>query len=249
MRKRSVRIPLVFAVLSIGVLVGCSSPERELRKAKAAGTVEALDAFLARHPEGPLAEQAKDAKEQLVFDAAKAVDTVAAYQDFLKRFPSGKLTGAAQAAIEDLHFKDAQAAGTIQAYEKFLREHPQGAKVKLVSQALDRLLPAGTMMPFVNVTDTNSASCTIFSTVSILHRSDALNVESLSTVAPTGTMNCSGTTWTAGVEVERIEQRDPNHLVLRLKLYSAPEYTGCRGPCTVRFSVMGQELAATAVYK
>ncbi|MBN2369507.1 MAG: hypothetical protein JXO72_03390 [Vicinamibacteria bacterium] len=248
MRKGSIRSSLVIAVLAAGVLGGCSSPERELRKAKAAGTIEALDAFLARHPEGPLSEQAKDAKEQIVFDGAKAIDTVAAYQDFLKRYPSGKLTGAAQSAIEELHFKDAQTADTVQAYESFMSMHPQSSRAKLVNQALDRLLPIGTVMARAAVTNTDSASCTIFSTVTILHRSDALNVESLSTVAP-GMMNCSGTTWPAGVEVEKVEQRDPNHLVLHLKFYSAPEYTGCRGTCMVRFSAMGQEHMVTALYR
>ena len=61
MTRLSRRITLGVATLAAGILLCCSSPEKELRKAREAGTTEALDAFLAKHPDGPLAEQARDA--------------------------------------------------------------------------------------------------------------------------------------------------------------------------------------------
>jgi hypothetical protein len=249
MKRASAPITLVVALLAAGAFFACSSPERELRKAKAAGTVEALDAFLAKHPDGPLAEQAKDAKEQLVFGAAKTANTIAAYEDFLKRYPSGKLAGNARAAIEELHFKVAQTGGTIEAYETFLRQHPQGDLAKKAGQALDGLLPGNGIFASAEVLSTEPDRCTVRSAVRILHRSGTLNADTPPTVAP-GVMNCAGMVGTSGVEIEKTELVDPNHTVVHLKSFSTAGWGTCGGgTCTVRFSVMGQEHVVSATYK
>jgi outer membrane murein-binding lipoprotein Lpp len=248
MRSRSARISLVIVILATGVLSGCSSPEKELRKAKAAGTVEALDAFIARHPEGALAEEAKDAKERIFFDAAKRANTLEAYDDFMKRYPQGKLRGAAQAAIEEFHFEVANRAGTIEAYEEFLHRFPKSAMVKKASLALDGLLPSGTLLASVKFTSADSESCTIFATVTILHRSDASNVD-VPTASPPGTMNCSGTIGPARIEVDSVVRRDPNHTLMQLKSVSTAGWGGCRGMCTVRFDLIGQEQVVTAMFQ
>jgi hypothetical protein len=247
MRRASARIPLVMAILAASALLACSSPEKELRKAKAAGTVEALDAFLARHPDGPLAEQAKDAKEQLFLDAAKTTSTQAAFSDFLKRYPNGKLAGAARAAIEALDFKDVQAAGTIEAYDGFVRLHPQSAFAKKATEALDRLLPGG-LYATVEVASTDPNRCTVFATVTILHKTGALTPEAPPAVEP-GTMLCGSEVGKSGVEIVKVEPRDANHTLLHVKTFSTSGWSECRGTCTARFFVQGQEQVVTAVYK
>jgi hypothetical protein len=249
MGRRSARISLVIAVLAAGALLACSSPERELRKAKAAGTVEALDAFLAQHPEGPLAEQAKDAKEQLFFDRAKSVGTVAAYEDFMKKHPQGKLIAAAQSAIEELHFKEAEAAGTIEAYEAFLAKHSQGPLARRVGQALDRLLPSAAVVGYAEVVSTDPNRCTVVSSVMIIHKSGALPPGNPPEVTP-GMMNCAGTVGASGIEVEKVTARDPNHTIMQVRTHSEAGWAECRigGTCTVRFSVLGQERVVTATW-
>jgi hypothetical protein len=241
MKRVSARLSLVVAVLAAGVLLSCSSPEKELSKAKAAGTLAALDEFLAKHPDGPLAEQAKDAKEQLVFSGVKAANTIAGYEDFLKRNPNGKLVGAARAAIEELHFREAETTGTIEAYDRFVNMHPKGAFATKAGQALDRLLPGG-------VYATEPDRCTAHTTVTVLHKVGALPLDPPPSVEP-GTMVCGPEVGKSGVEVEKVESRDPNHTLVRVKVFSASGWGGCRGICTARFSIQGQEQVITAVYQ
>jgi hypothetical protein len=247
MKRGSARIGcLVVAVLAAGVIVSCSSPERELRKAKAAGDEAALDAFLARHPEGPLAEQAKDAKEQLAFDAAKTANTALAYEGFLKRYPSRKLAPAARSAIEALELKEAQDKGTIAAYETFLYRHPKSAFAEQVGQALDRLLPSG-VSATVGVPVTDSASCSASFAVTLRHKSGTLGTE-VPEVKP-GVMDCAGTVGSTGVEVLRVERPDPNHTILFLRSFNTAGWGGCHGTCRTTVSILGTEQAAFAIYK
>jgi hypothetical protein len=237
---------LVAALTS--ALLACSSPEKELRKAQAAGTVEALDSFLARHPSGPLADQARGSKETLLFERAKAAHTVAAYEEFLRAYPQGAHAGAASAGIEELHFAEAQAGGTIEAYEGFLRQHPQGALREKVREALDRLLPAAALVLSSEVVSTDPFRCAVRSKVVILHRSGVTGPDAPPSVEP-GMMNCMGTIGKSGIEVEQVAAQDANHTVVNVRSWSESGWAECRGTCTLRFSVMGQERVVSATYK
>jgi hypothetical protein len=246
MQPRS-RMSLVVAVLAAGVMLACSSPEKDLRKAKEAGTIQALDEFLAKNPQGPLAEQARDAKEELIFKGFKTTNTVAGYEDFLKRYPNGKLATAARAAIEELHFKEAETAGTIEAYDRFVNQHPKGALAAKAGQALDRLLPGG-VYATVAVTSTEPQRCTIHTLVTILHKTGAVSVDPPPALEPS-TMLCGPEVGKTAVAIEKIEQRDPNHMLVNVKLASGSGWSECRGTCTARFIILGQEQVVTGVYK
>jgi hypothetical protein len=241
------RLSVVVAVLAAGAMFACSSPEKELRKAKEAGTVQALDAFLAKHPEGPLAEQAKDAKEELIFKGVKNVNTLASYEGFLKLYPNGKLASAALAAIEELHFREAEAAGNIEAYDRFLNQYPKGAFAAKASQALERLLPGG-VYATVEVNSTEPERCTIHTTVTILHKTGAVTLDPPPSVEP-DTMVCGPEVGKTAVAIEKIERRDPNHTLVGVKVSSASGCSECRGTCTARFLILGQEQVVTGVYK
>ncbi len=245
---RKALAPVSCAVAAIALLVACSSPERELRKAKEAGTVEALDAFLAKYPGSPLAQEANDAKEKIFFDRAKATDTVVAYEEFLKRYPNGRLLGEARAGIERQHFIVAQRIGTIDAYEQFLRKFPQGVMAKDAGRALEGLLPSGAVVASAETTATDSATCTIFATVTMLHRAGAFDASAPPAVS-SGMMNCAGTVGASAAELVGVAPRDPNHTLVKLKIASTAGWGGCRGSCTVRFSVSGQEYVVTALYQ
>jgi hypothetical protein len=248
MKRRSTRIALGLAVLAAGIMLSCSSPEKELRKAKEAGTIAALDAFLAKYPEGPLAEQARDAKEQIVFDAAKAKNTKAAYDEFLKTYPSGKLAQAARTAIEELQFAVVEKTGTIEAYEEFMRSHPQSPLAKKASQALDGLLPAEPVLRTIDVASLDSSLCAAVSAVTYIHRSGTFPVEPPPEVTP-GTMSCSSLTGATSAMLERTLQLDPNHTVLQVRSASTAGWGGCRSQCTIRFAVLGREIASNVTYQ
>jgi hypothetical protein len=238
MKPRS-GIAVLIAVLVASAMLACSSPEKELRQAKEAGTLQALDAFLAKHPEGPLAEQARDAKEELIFKGVKAVNTVAGYEDFLKRYPNGKLVNAARGAIEELHFKEAETLGTIEAYDRFLNQHPKGALAAKASQVLERLLPGG-VYATIEVASTEPERCTIHTVVTILHKAGAVSVDPPPSVEPS-TMVCGPEVGKSAVAIEKIERRDPNHTLVNVKVASGSGWSECRGTCTARFIVLGQE--------
>lgn len=247
MHMHPARLSVVVTIFAAGAMLACSSPEKQLRKAKDAGTVEALDAFLAKHPEGPLADQAKDAKEELIFKGVKNGNTVAGYEDFLKRYPNGKLAGMALAAIEELHFRDAEVSGTIEAYDRFLNQHPKGAFAAKASQALERLLPGG-VYATVEVNSTEPERCTIHTTVTILHKTGAVTLDPPPSVEP-DTMVCGPEVGKTAVAIEKIERRDPNHTLVGVKVSSASGWSECRGTCTARFLILGQEQVVTGVYK
>jgi hypothetical protein len=246
MKPRS-GVPFVIAAFAVSAMLACSSPERELRKAKEAGTLQALDAFLAKHPEGALAEQARDAKEELAFKGVKTANTVAGYEDFLKRYPSGKLVSAANAAIEELHFKEAEVGGTIEAYDRFLNQHPKGAFAAKAGQVLERLLPGG-VYATVEVASTEPERCTIHTIVTILHKAGAVSVDPPPSVEPS-TMVCGPEVGKSAGTIEKLERRDPNHTIVNVKLASASGWSECRGTCTARFFILGQEQVVTGVYK
>jgi hypothetical protein len=248
MKRRSTSITLSLAVLAAGIMLSCSSPEKELRKAKDAGTVAALDAFLAKHPDGPLAEQAKDAKEQLVFDAAKAKSTRVAYDEFLKAYPNGKLAPAARTAIEELQFAAVQKTGTIEAFEEFMRLHPQSPLLKKASLALDGLLPADPVARAIDVVSLDSSLCGAVSAVTFIHRSGTFVVEPPPGFVP-GTMSCSSLTGGTSVQLEKTLQPDPNHTVLHVRSASTAGWGGCRSTCTIRYTVLGRELAVNVTYQ
>jgi hypothetical protein len=248
MTRRSTRIPFLVAILAAGVLLRCSSPEKELRQARAAGTIAALDAFLAKHPDGPLAEQAKDAKEQLVFDAAKAKNTLAAYDEFLKVYPSGKLAPAARAAAEELQFAAAQKTGTIEAYEEFMRSHRESPLVPRACQALDKLLPAEPVARAVDVVSKDSDACALVSAVTFIHRAGALSLDPPPEVTP-GIMTCSSLTGATSAQIEKTLQPDPNHTVFHVRSASTAGWGGCRSSCTVRYTLLSREVVTNVTYE
>ncbi|GAC1542510.1 MAG: hypothetical protein NVS3B10_06900 [Polyangiales bacterium] len=69
-------------------------PRAELHEAEHAGTVEAIDAFVAAHPGTAIADETADARRRALLDdlaRAKKVGTLFALQDFAKRHPDSKL--------------------------------------------------------------------------------------------------------------------------------------------------------------
>ncbi len=248
MTRTARTLATALVAVGVGLLIACSSPEKELQQAKAAGTTAALDAFLARHPQGPLADEARTAKEKIELDAAKAVGTEAAFEDFLKRHPQGPQADAARDAIEGIHFTVAQGLGTFEGYERFLARHPQGKKVAAARQAMDALLPEFPVVSNVDVVSTEAARCTVHSRVTILHRAGGFGSEPPPLVA--GTMNCGGMIGASSIELEQMIQDDPNRTTVLVKSASAAGWGECgSGTCSVRFTVLGQDRVVTARYQ
>ncbi|HEX6317189.1 MAG TPA: SPOR domain-containing protein [Gemmatimonadaceae bacterium] len=95
----------VTLAIALTVLSGCSREKIDWKSAEAADTVESYDHFLARHPEGELATQARariaQLNEERAWKRASAADTPEAYRQFLAQHENGKWAEEARIRIEN----------------------------------------------------------------------------------------------------------------------------------------------------
>jgi hypothetical protein len=98
-------LAVLAGVMAVAILSGCSREKLDWKSAEAADTVEAYDHFLARHPEGDLAAQARARVAQLNEDQdwkrATTTDSEQAYRQFLAQHESGKWAEEARIRIEN----------------------------------------------------------------------------------------------------------------------------------------------------
>jgi hypothetical protein len=90
----ALRAVAAIAVVWIALILGCSSERRDWRSAQAADTIESYGRFLASHPEGELAADARLRIAQLAeerdWKRAVETDTARGYERFLAQHPDGK---------------------------------------------------------------------------------------------------------------------------------------------------------------
>jgi cell division septation protein DedD len=105
MAIRTVSAAMAMSLVTVFLMAGCSRERQDWRSAEAADTSESYDHFIARHPDGPLAAQARARLAQLAEDhdwqRATTVDTAAAYRQFLAQHASGKFSEEARIRIEN----------------------------------------------------------------------------------------------------------------------------------------------------
>jgi cell division septation protein DedD len=92
-------------ILVVSLLTACSREKIDWKSAEAADTVESYDHFIERHPDSPLATQARTRVTQLNEDRdwkrASSTDTADAYRQFLTQHDSGKWAEEARIRIEN----------------------------------------------------------------------------------------------------------------------------------------------------
>lgn len=94
------------AAASILLLVSaCSRAQQDWRVAQQAGTAQAYDVFVARHPDSELAgvarERAAQLTERAVWQEATRANSVAAYRGYLARYPDGSWSQDARIRMEN----------------------------------------------------------------------------------------------------------------------------------------------------
>lgn len=99
------KVTAVLAGLAVVMLVaGCSREKIDWKSAEAADTLESYDRFIERHPDSPLADQARARVAQLAEDKdwkrATATDTAESYRQFLAQHANGKWAEEARIRIE-----------------------------------------------------------------------------------------------------------------------------------------------------
>jgi|GEM_PF-709362 len=105
-------------------------------RAKAADTPEAYGEYLAKHPNGANAAEARrlqtdglSDRERNAWEDARKENTIAAYETYLRRYPNGAFRAEADTRIVALRdaadWQRALQTNTIPAYEAYLNAHPQ----------------------------------------------------------------------------------------------------------------------------
>ncbi len=119
-------------VLILGILCGCGSPEKSWELAEREDTNQAYLAFLAKYPEGELADRARariiELKQQNAWERAEFRDRLDNYERFLERYPSGETAALARARIAQLQmeaaWETAQEEGSLESLQGFLDVYP-----------------------------------------------------------------------------------------------------------------------------
>jgi len=135
------------AILTVVVLLACSSSESDWKKADAQGTVAAYQAFLKDHPNNAHADQARDRihaleDEQAWADAQKT-NTLESFQTYLQNQPKGVHSAEAHDRIATLErsaaWRVAQASATPTVLQEFLQKYPQGPEADQARAQLQTL--------------------------------------------------------------------------------------------------------------
>ena len=95
--------PIAAASL-LALLTACSRTQQDWRVAQQAGTPQAYQVFVARHPDSELAGVARQRiaqlSEQAAWQQATRANTAAAYQDYLAKYPNGSWSQDARIRME-----------------------------------------------------------------------------------------------------------------------------------------------------
>jgi hypothetical protein len=129
MSKQSIRCVCLY--VGFGALVlslcACGGPEKaDWKHAATANTIASYSDFLAKYPQGRLAEQARTTLEHMEWLEAKQRRSVQDLRTFLAKYPKGQNSSSAAAMLEDLEWAGTAKVETVKAYEDFLGKYPNG---------------------------------------------------------------------------------------------------------------------------
>jgi hypothetical protein len=108
----------------------------EFQQAKTVGDKDSLTGFLAKHPNGA---HASEAKQLIAYKDAVAANTEPAYVKFLSAYPKSEFGDDVSSRLRKVRYNGALTENSIPAYEKFLVAYKQGPDVDEVTKLLDPL--------------------------------------------------------------------------------------------------------------
>ncbi len=142
--RAGVRTVVVAMVMA---LAACSSPDAAWQAAEREDSVTAYLEFLARYPEGELADRAREriklAKEKKAWEHVEFRDNLDNYASFLKEFPDTKRRAEIERRIAELErdkaWKVARNTDTIKSYEQFIDGFPDAPQAAEARQLIAKL--------------------------------------------------------------------------------------------------------------
>ncbi|MCA9569118.1 MAG: hypothetical protein KC656_14820 [Myxococcales bacterium] len=115
-----------------------SVPPANWKPAKS-GTVEAYEAWIAKHPDGPWLQEAKDAIDEMAWEKARTTDSDLAYRQYVYDFPEGLHRRQAQLFVEHNAYLEVMKRPSREKWEGFLEKFPEGTYANEARLQIDNI--------------------------------------------------------------------------------------------------------------
>lgn len=103
------------------------------------GTVEAYEKWIAKHPEGPWLQEAKDAIDEMAWEEARKTDTDLAYRQYVHDFPEGLHVRQAQLLVEHHAYLEVMERPTREKWKEFLKRFDEGTYANEARMQIDTI--------------------------------------------------------------------------------------------------------------
>ena len=139
---------IVFSLLLL-LVTACDNPDKAWELAEREDTNQAYLEFLAKYPQGELADRARARmaalREIRAWDRAQFRDRIPNYQRFVEDYPDSEFVEPAQARIgeleRDAEWRGVRAADSIEVLESFLERYPDAPQAEEARQLIVALTP------------------------------------------------------------------------------------------------------------
>lgn len=136
-------------VLLVALIGGCADPEKAWELAEREDTNQGYLEFLAKFPDGELADRARtrmqELKEIRAWERAQFRDRQANYSRFLDEYPDSEFAPAARQRIAELErdqeWRGVRASDSIPVLESFLERYPDAPQAEEARQLIAALTP------------------------------------------------------------------------------------------------------------
>lgn len=129
------------------LLCGCVDPDKDWELAARDDSPETYLEFLAKHPDTPQADQARERIQELkvirAWERAEYKDSEETYFDFIKKYPDSEFAANAKVRIDEIErdrqWEFAQEAGTTEALSAFVATYPEAPQREEADEMLEEL--------------------------------------------------------------------------------------------------------------
>ncbi|MBT8440960.1 MAG: SPOR domain-containing protein [Gammaproteobacteria bacterium] len=131
----------------LALLSGCADPEKDWELASRDDSPETYLEFLAKYPDTPQADEARQRIQELkvirAWERAEYKDSEETYFDLIKKYPDSDFAASAQARIDEIErdrqWEFAQEAGTTEALSAFVATYPDAPQREEADEMLEEL--------------------------------------------------------------------------------------------------------------
>ncbi len=129
------------------LLCGCVDPEKDWELASRDDSPETYLEFLAKYPDTPQADEARERIQELkvirAWERADYKDSEETYFDFIKKYPDSEFAANAKVRVDEIErgrqWEFAQEAGTTEALSAFVATYPKAPQREEADEMLEEL--------------------------------------------------------------------------------------------------------------